>query len=107
MERRAGRLLKTVKTVGDILTVTLLVYAASFFVHRRGQGGAILSGPPGGTAGHLPRGQQRLTVAAIRLKRHRHICRDGASEAHAAAITRASRNTIVANESHTNMDSVK
>lgn len=75
------------KVVGNSLTVTLLVYAAGFLMHWRGQWDAILSGPPGGTAGHLPGGQQRLTVAAVGLKGHRHICGGGASEEQAVGGT--------------------
>lgn len=75
--------------MGNSLAVTLLVYAASFLMHWRGQWDAVLSCPPGGTAGHLPGGQQRLTVAAVGLKGHRHICGDGASEAQAVGVTRA------------------
>lgn len=85
----------------------LLVYASSFFIHRRGQRDTILSDPPGGAARHLPRGQQRLTVAAVGLKRHRHICRDGAREADTAGITSAELSKFVTNSSYTFMDPVE
>lgn len=87
--------------------MTLLVYAAGFLMHWRGQWDTILSGPPGGTAGHLPGGQQRLTVAAVGFKGHRHICGGGASEARAVGVTSAERSTFVADESYRNMDPVK
>lgn len=73
--------------MGSIFTVMLLVYAGSFLICGRGQRDTVLADPPGGTAGHLPGGQQRLTVAAVGLKGHRHTCRDGASEADAAGVT--------------------
>lgn len=78
----------------------LLVYAGGSFIHRRGQRDAVLSDPPGGTAGHLPRGQQRLTVAAVGLEGHGHICRDGASQAETAGAARAQLSEGLASESH-------
>lgn len=79
--------------------MTLLVHAGGFFIHRRGQRDAVLSDPPGGAARHLPGGQQRLTVAAVGLEGHRHICRD------TAGITRAERSRFVVDESYTDASS--
>lgn len=80
-----------------VFPVILLVYAGIFLIHRRSQRDTILSEPPGGTAGHLSRGQQCLTVAAVRLKRHRHICRDRASESDTAGTTGAELSKFVTN----------